>query len=112
MADLPVLMLTAKGQAQDRSTARDLGATEFMTKPFSNAEVVAAVRRLTGRMNEDGNDLAERAFLRRKREDAAFAVPMLGVILLASPLLNVVSGGTRLWVSRWPMSTSSLPGPV
>ena len=48
-------------------------------------------------MNEDGNDLAERAFLRRKREDAAFAVPMLGVILLASPLLNVVSGGTRLW---------------
>ena len=48
MADLPVLMLTAKGQAHDRSTAQDLGATEFMTKPFSNAEVVAAVRRLAG----------------------------------------------------------------
>lgn len=44
----PVLMLTAKGQAQDRLTAIELGATEFMTKPFSNAEVVETVRRLAG----------------------------------------------------------------
>lgn len=41
-----VLMLTAKGQARDRQTAETLGATVFMTKPFSNAEVVATVRRL------------------------------------------------------------------
>ena len=46
--DLPVLMLTAKGQAQDRKTASDLGATSFMTKPFSNAEVVEAGERLIG----------------------------------------------------------------
>ena len=44
----PVLMLTAKGQAQDRKTAEELGATVFMTKPFSNAEVVATVKRLAG----------------------------------------------------------------
>lgn len=42
----PVLMLTAKGQAQDRRTAEELGANVFMTKPFSNAEVVETVRRL------------------------------------------------------------------
>ena len=42
----PVLMLTAKGQAQDRKTAEELGANVFMTKPFSNAEVVAAVKKL------------------------------------------------------------------
>ena len=42
----PVLMLTAKGQTQDRETAEALGATGFMTKPFSNAEVVEAVRRI------------------------------------------------------------------
>ncbi|MEM7616410.1 MAG: response regulator, partial [Pseudomonadota bacterium] len=36
----PVLMLTAKGQARDRDRAGQLGATAFMTKPFSNADVV------------------------------------------------------------------------
>lgn len=44
--DLPVLILTAKGQAQDRRTAEELGADGFVTKPYANAEVVSAVRRL------------------------------------------------------------------
>lgn len=43
---LPVLMLTAKGQREDRDTALDCGADLFMTKPFANAEIVDAVRRL------------------------------------------------------------------
>jgi DNA-binding response OmpR family regulator len=46
---LPVIVLTAKGQPQDRRMAEQLGASEFMTKPFSNTEVVGAVRRLAGR---------------------------------------------------------------
>ena len=46
--DLPVLILTAKGQAQDRRTAEELGADGFVTKPYANAEVVGAVRRLLG----------------------------------------------------------------
>ncbi|HYI05385.1 MAG TPA: response regulator [Reyranella sp.] len=45
-ARLPVLILTAKGQAQDRRTAEELGADSFVTKPYSNAEVVDTVRRL------------------------------------------------------------------
>jgi two-component system, OmpR family, response regulator len=45
---LPVLILTAKGQAQDRRTAEELGADGFVTKPYANAEVVGAVRRLLG----------------------------------------------------------------
>jgi two-component system OmpR family response regulator len=44
--DLPVLILTAKGQQQDRRTAEELGADGFVTKPYSNAEVVQAVARL------------------------------------------------------------------
>jgi len=47
-AAIPVLMLTARGQAQDRELALRLGANAFMTKPFANAEVVAEVRRLAG----------------------------------------------------------------
>lgn len=40
---LPVLVLTAKSQTYDRETAQRVGANAFLTKPFSNAELVAAV---------------------------------------------------------------------
>jgi len=44
--DLPVLMLTARGQTRDRELAEQAGASRFMTKPFSNSEVLDAVRSL------------------------------------------------------------------
>ncbi len=44
---LPVLMLTAKGQREDRETALECGADLFITKPFSNSEIVAAVEQLS-----------------------------------------------------------------
>lgn len=43
---LPVLMLTARGQSRDREMAEKAGVNRFMTKPFSNAEVLTAVRDL------------------------------------------------------------------
>jgi len=48
MHSLPVLILTAKGQQQDRRIAEDLGADAFVTKPYSNAEVVSVVRGILG----------------------------------------------------------------
>lgn len=48
IAGLPVIVLTAKGQANDRRTAEAIGASAFITKPFSNAEVVARVSELAG----------------------------------------------------------------
>src|SRR5690606_11055028 len=45
---IPVLILTAKGQQQDRRIALELGADAFVTKPYANAEVVDAVRQLLG----------------------------------------------------------------
>ena len=44
--DIPVMMLTARGQEKDRDLALRLGANHFMTKPFSNAEVRDHVRSL------------------------------------------------------------------
>lgn len=46
LATLPVLMLTARGQARDRESAEKAGVSRFMTKPFSNKEVLTAVRDL------------------------------------------------------------------
>uniref|UniRef100_UPI0040474803 response regulator transcription factor n=1 Tax=Yoonia sp. TaxID=2212373 RepID=UPI0040474803 len=45
-AKIPVMMLTARGQAKDRELALRLGADHFMTKPFSNADVRDHVRSL------------------------------------------------------------------
>ena len=46
LRSLPVLMLTAKGQRKDRSAAEEAGASLFITKPFSNAELVGHVKDL------------------------------------------------------------------
>lgn len=46
--ELPVLMLTAKGQTKDRERAEHLGTSGFMTKPFSNAEVLEKLRSMVG----------------------------------------------------------------
>lgn len=43
-ADLPVIMLTALGHETDRVTGLELGADDYVTKPFSPRELVARVR--------------------------------------------------------------------
>jgi DNA-binding response OmpR family regulator len=45
---LPVLMLTAKGQGRDRAEAERIGASRFLSKPFSNKDILAVVRELAG----------------------------------------------------------------
>ena len=41
-----VSLLTARGQTRDRDMAERAGVSRFMTKPFSNSEVLATVREL------------------------------------------------------------------
>ena len=48
MGQVPVLMLTARGQKKDRDLAERLGASRFMTKPFSNGEILSSVHELLG----------------------------------------------------------------
>lgn len=48
---LPVLMLTAKGQREDREDALAAGADMFISKPFSNAELVEAVSQLARKVS-------------------------------------------------------------
>ncbi len=46
--NMPIIMLTASGQDQDRFTARELGANDFLSKPVSSRELLDAVQRLLG----------------------------------------------------------------
>lgn len=48
LIDIPVLMLTAKGQAKDREAAVGAGVNLFMTKPFSNQDILSNARALVG----------------------------------------------------------------
>lgn len=49
LKSIPVIVLTAKGQLQDRRLAEEIGSDGFMTKPFSNRDIVEQVRRLIRR---------------------------------------------------------------
>ena len=49
-AHLPIIMLTARGEEHDRLRGLDLGADDFITKPFSPAELVARIRAVLRRV--------------------------------------------------------------
>jgi two-component system alkaline phosphatase synthesis response regulator PhoP len=51
-ADLPVIMLTAKAEEADRIVGLELGADDYITKPFSPREVVARVKALFRRLEK------------------------------------------------------------
>jgi two-component system alkaline phosphatase synthesis response regulator PhoP len=52
---LPLIILTAGGDAKHERDALALGATQFLTKPFSPKKLYALVARLTGAPDEAGS---------------------------------------------------------
>ena len=52
-SDVPIIMLTAKTAEQDRLIGLDLGADDYVTKPFSPKELAARVRAVLRRLPED-----------------------------------------------------------
>jgi DNA-binding response OmpR family regulator len=47
LRDIYVVLLTAKGQQEDRTRGLSVGADEYVLKPFSPADVVQRVKELT-----------------------------------------------------------------
>jgi two-component system alkaline phosphatase synthesis response regulator PhoP len=52
-SDVPIIMLTAKTAEQDRLVGLDLGADDYVTKPFSPRELAARVRAVLRRLPEE-----------------------------------------------------------
>ena len=55
--DVPVVMLTAKGQIEDRINGLDVGADDYVVKPFSSEELLARVRALLRRVERKSKSL-------------------------------------------------------
>jgi two-component system, OmpR family, alkaline phosphatase synthesis response regulator PhoP len=53
-ASIPIIMVTAKGEESDRIVGLELGADDYITKPFSPNEVVARIRALLRRAQRVG----------------------------------------------------------
>ncbi|MDP2060527.1 MAG: response regulator, partial [Flavobacteriaceae bacterium] len=51
--ELPVIMLTARGSEMDKVAGLDIGADDYMTKPFSLPELLARIRTAFRRVKKD-----------------------------------------------------------
>jgi DNA-binding response OmpR family regulator len=80
-SDLPIVMLTARDTELDRVTGLDIGADDYVTKPFSVSELVSRVR----------------ALLRRRELDRAGSANVVKV------------GGLQLDVSRYSAAIDGAP---
>ena len=58
-SDVPIIMLTAKGEVEDRIVGLELGADDYLIKPFSPRELVARVRALLRRAHIDSEPQRE-----------------------------------------------------
>jgi two-component system, OmpR family, response regulator RegX3 len=55
-SDVPIVMLTARGTETDRIVGLEIGADDYVVKPFSGAEVIARIRAVLRRTRRDDAD--------------------------------------------------------
>ena len=79
-SDIPIIMLTARGEEQDKVTALEIGADDYVTKPFSPRELVARIK----------------AVLRRRAPQTTEDVVELGGLRLDPATHRVSAGETAL----------------
>jgi DNA-binding response OmpR family regulator len=60
--DVPIIMLTAKGQEIDKVAGLDLGADDYVTKPFGVSELMARIRALLRRCEPKEKELERYSF--------------------------------------------------
>ena len=65
---LPVVVVSARSHEQDKVSALDLGADDYLTKPFSTGELLARIRALTRRKGEVEVDCLHFAELQLNRQ--------------------------------------------
>ncbi|MDD6133978.1 DNA-binding response regulator, OmpR family, contains REC and winged-helix (wHTH) domain [Selenomonas sp. WCT3] len=57
ISDIPIIMLTARDDVEDKVNGLDIGADDYMTKPFAIQELLARVRNALRKPRGDGREL-------------------------------------------------------
>ena len=70
----PVLLLTAKAEVEDRIRGLDLGADDYLPKPFAMGELLARIRAMLRRREDFTPDLLELGNLRLDRQSYTLSV--------------------------------------
>ena len=83
---LPILMLTARGEEADRVVGLEMGADDYVTKPFSPRELVARVKALLRRTEPAGDSQRTIAMGKLLIDPAAYRVAREGKPLTLSTL--------------------------
>jgi len=60
--ELPVIMITARGTEMDKIAGLDIGADDYLTKPFSIPELLARIRAVLRRVNPEQGIMNEYSF--------------------------------------------------
>lgn len=125
---VPIIMLTARGTETDRIVGLEIGADDYVVKPFSSAEVIARIRAVLRRSEapaeQDDEALGEPVVVEGMRIDPTTHRAFLGddeldlslkefdlLYELARNAGNVVSRDelmTRVWDENWFGSTKTL----
>ena len=61
-SNVPIIMVTAKGEEQDRVRGLDVGADDYIVKPFSATELLARVRAVLRRAQVSGSTFQQATF--------------------------------------------------
>ena len=83
--DLPIIMLTARGQEIDKVVGLELGADDYVTKPFSIRELLARVRAILRRSEGTKKRLSRYSFADIELDFEAYKARKDGVPLELSP---------------------------
>jgi DNA-binding response OmpR family regulator len=84
---IPILMLTAKGEASDRIRGLDLGADDYVAKPFSPQEVVLRVRAILRRTSKEPHV----GIGRKLRFDKLIVDPVSRTVLLGGDTITLTA---------------------
>ena len=84
VSSVPILMITARDEDADRILGLDIGADDYIVKPFSPGEVMARIR----------------AAIRRMKSDAPSETLIIGSLTIHMPSLSVTIGGEKLALTR------------